>query len=124
MKILLVLTSVLLTSCGTANMLRNGNDDMCKFITEQIGAGLDEAITRELRLETPEGALTKGYSREAWDSYWNNRIYYVWDLGPNTCNGTYKGIVGPEMIRQVILRRQEIGLPPINIEPRNHDKSL
>ena len=93
-------------------------------MTEQISAGLDEAITRELRLEPPDGALSQGYSREAWDSYWNHRIYYVWSVGPDSCNGTYKGTIGPEMIRQAIHRRQEIGLPSINLESRNRDKSL
>ena len=125
MKVLLVLVPVLLTSCSTVNMFRSGDDDMCRYLSQQIDPGLDEAITRELRRqEPPQGALSQGYSREAWDAYWNHRIYYVWDIGPSSCNGRYKGPAGPEMIRRAILRRQEIGLPPINIEDRNREKSL
>lgn len=124
MKVLLVLVLALLTSCSTVNMFRSGNDDMCRYMTQQIDPGLDEAITRELRQEPPQGALTQGYSREAWDAYWNHRIYYVWDIGSSSCNGTYKGASGPEMIRRAILHRQQVELPPINLEDRNRDKSL
>ena len=124
MKVLLALVLVLLSGCGTGNMFRSGSDDMCQYMTQKIGPGLDEAITRELRQEPPQGALTQSYSREAWDAYWNHRIYHVWDVGPSSCNGTYKGPSGPELIGQAILRRQEASLPPINLEERNRDKSL
>ena len=124
MKVLLAIVLVLLSGCSTGNVFRSGNDDMCRYIAQQISPGLDEAITRELRQEPPQGALTQSYSREAWDAYWNHRIYYVWDVGSGSCNGTYEGPSGPEMIRQAILRREEASLPPINLESRNRDKSL
>lgn len=124
MRHLPVLSVILLAGCSTANMLRSDNDGMCRYMSEQIDPGLDEAITRELRQEPPQGALSQGYSREAWDAYWNHRIYHVWDIGPSSCNGTYKGPSGPEMIQRAILRRQEVGLPPINLEDRNRGKSL
>jgi hypothetical protein len=124
MRHLLTLLVVLLTGCSTANMFRSGNDDACRHLYQGIDPGLDEAITRELRQEPPSGALSKGYSREAWDTYWNQRIFHVWSVGPDSCNGTYTGPSGPEMIRRAVLRREEVGLPTINLEERNRGKSL
>ena len=115
---------LLLTGCSAVNMFRSGDDEMCRYLYEGIGAGLEEAISLELRQEPPQGALTQGYSREAWDAFWNNRIHHTWDIGPNSCNGTYKGPSGPEIVRNAINRRQAVGLPPVALDDANRGKSL
>ncbi len=115
--------TVFCAGCSTLNILK-GQDDFCQFMLADLSSGMEEAISRELSKEPPDGALTKPYSREEWDKYWNHRIYYVWDVGPNDCGGTYKGPSGPELIREAIKKRQEVGLPEVNLEPRNTDKQL
>ncbi|NZA27801.1 hypothetical protein H0E84_15590 [Luteimonas sp. SJ-92] len=124
MKAFLVVALALLTSCSIANVFRSGNDDMCRYLLVELDPHMEGAIARESRQEPPQGALTQGYSRGAWDAYWNHRIYHLWDVGPSSCNGTYEGPSGPEIIRRAVLRRQEVGLPSINLEERNRDKSL
>ena len=112
-----------LSGCTVAGLL-SGPDDFCRSTYADFPAGFDDAISRELRQEPPNGALTKPYSREAWDTYWNHRIYYVWSLGPDACGGTYRGPSGPTLIRDALAKRRAAGLPDVNLEPRNHDKAL
>ena len=89
-----------------------------------LGPNMAEGITREIRQEPPQGAITKPYSRAAWDKYWNDRIFQLWKMGTGDCDGTYKGPSGQDLIRKAIARRREIGLPEINLEDRNRDKGL
>ena len=104
--------------------LMSGPDDFCRSMTDDLSVGLADAIDRELAKEPPNGALSKPYSRELWDKYWNHRIFHVWDVGPNSCNGTYTGSSGSELIRSTIEKRRSVGLPPIKIEERNSGKTL
>lgn len=104
--------------------LLSGPDDFCRSLYADFPAGFDDAIARELRQEPPQGALTQAYSREAWDAYWNQRIYYVWSIGPSECGGTYRGPSGPLLVRDAISKRRSAGLPDINLESRNLDKLL
>jgi len=87
-------------------------------------ADFDKAVTRETRLQPPNGALTQPYSRELWNKYWNDRIYYMYDIGPKSCNGTYRGPSGGEMLRYAMEKRRNAALPDLPIEQRNHDKRL
>lgn len=45
-------------------------------------------------------------------------------LGQSLVGGAYVGPPGPEIIRSVLKMRRDRGLPDIEIEERNHDKSL
>lgn len=114
---------ILLSGCSTLNIL-SGPDDFCRSMAADMRPCLDDAIARELRQEPPQGALTKPYSRAEWDAYWNHRIYHLWSVGPDYCNGTYKGPPGPELIRYALQKRRALGLPDVRIEERNRDKEI
>jgi hypothetical protein len=83
---------LLLSGCNTLNIL-SGPDDFCRSTYADLRPGLDNAISKELRQEPPDGALTRTNSRAEWNAYWNYRIYYVWNIGPADCHGTYKGLL-------------------------------
>jgi hypothetical protein len=121
--ILALLLITWLSGCTVAGLLA-GPDDFCQGTYADFPADFDKAISRELRQEPPNGALTKPYSREAWDAYWNHRIYYVWSVGPDTCDGTYEGPYGPTLVRDALAKRRVAGLPDVTLEPRNRDKVL
>jgi len=74
--------------------------------------------------ERPSGFLTQPYSRENWDKYWNDRVYYMWDVGPESCGGTYVGPTGPELIATMLQERRRLQLPDIDYDDRNRDKNL
>ena len=114
---------VLLVGCSTANILR-GQDDFCRQLNADYQESFQRAIQRELAKEPPNGALTQPYSRELWNDYWNDRIYHMWDIGPESCNGTWEGPSGPQMIEYMLARRKSLNLPEIEIEKRNADKRL
>jgi len=115
--------AVALVGCTTLNILK-GPDDFCRSTYADFPAGFENSIARELRKEPPQGALTQPYSREAWSKYWNDRIFYVWTVGPDACNGTYRGPSGPELVEGALARRRAAGLPDIELESRNRDKPL
>ena len=119
------IVAVLLASLGgcTFSNLFTNSDDFCQSINEEIPRLLSDDIDRELRHEPPNGALTKPYSRDLWDNYWNARIERLWDTGPASCNGKYKGPSGPEMIADALAKRRAAGLPEINLNERNRAKS-
>ena len=93
-------------------------------MNEELAPSIDRAIAQELRQEPPNGALTKPYSRSEWDKYWNHRIFYLWDLGPDDCEGTYEGPSGPELIRDALHKRRDLGLPDVRLEERNRAKDI
>lgn len=122
MRIVLLVCALASTGCSTLNLF-TGQDDFCRSMNSNLGPGFEEAVAREVAKEPPNGALTKAYSRELWDEYWNHRIYYVWDVGPEDCRG-YQGPTGPELIRDALEKRRKAGLPEVNLEPRNLDKNI
>jgi len=123
MKALALLLSILIAGCSMLNTFR-GPDDFCRQMSSGYPASLEDAIARESRKEPPNGALTQPYSRAQWDKYWNSRIYHMWDIGPESCNGTYEGPAGPVLIQNALDKRREIGLPKVNLESRNEDKDI
>ena len=122
-KVLALLVSMFIGGCSTLNIFR-GPDDFCRQMSSGYSSSLEAAVARESRKEPPNGALTQPYSRAQWDKYWNSRIYHMWDIGPESCNGTYEGPAGPALIQNALDTRRERGLPEVNLEPRNEDKDL
>jgi len=78
----------------------------------------------ELNKGSPRGYATSPYSRENWDSFWNHMVFYNWELGSQSCGGTYVGRPGPEIIKDIVSYRKSLGLPANNWEKRNGEKGL
>ena len=124
MKInVIAISLVVLSGCSVTNILQT-QDGFCRSLYADFPARFEEDIARELRKHPPNGALTKSYSRALWNEYWNNRIFYVWSIGPESCGGTYRGPSGSDLIRSALTSRQNAGLPPIELEERNAGKQL
>jgi hypothetical protein len=118
----LVIT-IILQGCSSLNIIDDGHG-LCRSLGEEYPESLYTEAQREAKKEPPNGYLTQPYSRKSWDSYWNHRIFYMWDLGPKSCGGTYQGLLGPELINMLIAKRRELGLPEIALEERNSGKEL
>jgi hypothetical protein len=120
MRNIALLVFIFCSSCSALNILE-GPDDFCLLMHSRLRSDFDEAISREISKEPPNGALTKPYSRQEWDKYWNHRIYNVWDIGQDDCGGKYRGPSGSELIREAIKKRRDADLPEIYLEPRNSE---
>lgn len=104
--------------CSLLNTLE-GQNDFCRSMLAEIPERLSEHVTRELRKESPNGALTKPYSRHIWNQYWNDRVFHVQKIGPQSCGGTYAGPPGEEIIENALTARREAGLPELVRKDRN-----
>ena len=114
---------VFISGCSFINIFDDGHG-LCRAIGDDEPARMYRSAERELKKESPNSYLTQPYSRENWDAHWNHRIFYMWDLGPDSCGGTYRGLSGPDLIRLMAKKRRELGLPEITLEDRNRDKEL
>jgi len=108
-----------LTGCGMQNMLRTDTDDCRDYGVEEYVWSINEAIKDEVAHEPPNGYKTKPYEPAQWVEYWNARIFYMYDIGPDDCKGQYRGPTGPELIHYIIEQRRKQKLPEIPLEPRN-----
>jgi hypothetical protein len=113
----------LLSGCSRINIVDDGRG-LCRSINEDYPESLYLVLEDEVNLKSPNGYLTEQYSRKNWNEYWNNRVFYMWDIGPDSCGGTYDGPVGPEIINLMLLRRKELGLHEIEWDGRNIGKEL
>ena len=109
----------MLSGCGTQNMIRTANDDCRDFQAEQMVELFDSAIGEEIAHEPPSGYKTQPYDPSQWIRYWNDRFFYIYDIGPSDCHGQYIGPSGPDLIRHIIQERRQRGLPDIPLDPRN-----
>ena len=123
MRTIALALAFVITGCSTLNVLK-GPDDFCRQMHADYRAFFDDAIAREIRKAPPNGALTKPYSRELWNKYWNDRIYYMYNVGPGDCGGTYRGPSGKEMLEYALEKRRNASLPDIELEARNSGKEL
>lgn len=119
MNRLSVLLALLLSGCGMQNILRTDTEDCRDYRAEEYVWSIDEAIKDEIAQKPPNGYKTKPYDPSQWAEYWNARIYYMYDIGPNDCKGQYRGPTGPELILHIIQQRRKHALPEIPLEPRN-----
>ena len=119
--ILIAICPLLLAGCFL-NTLQGNNSWWRHYAAREIMEGIDKAIGEEVNKESPQGYKTKPYSREAWNNYWNSRIYYRYDLGKTDYNKAYRGPSGPEFIAYILDSRRVGGLPELVIEERNHDR--
>jgi hypothetical protein len=101
------------------NMLRTDADDCRDYFAGELKQTIDQSIQEELAHEPPQGYKTKPYEPSQWQEYWNARIYYIFDTGPNDCHGKYHGPTGPEFIAYIIRERRSRHLPELILEPRN-----
>ena len=112
-----------MVSCSFLNVLDDGHG-LCREVLVNQAESLKADADFELEKGSPRGYASKPYSRESWDGFWNHMVFYNWDLGPDSCGGTYVGQAGPKIIEEVVLYRKSLGLPAINWEERNADKGL
>lgn len=112
---------LLLSGCTFLNVLDDGQG-FCRSINYQ--KSIERALEKEVNLESPNGFIGQPYSRNNWDDYWNHRIFHMWNIGPESCGGTYIGPSGPELIELMFKRRNILGLPRIILEEKNSDKQI
>jgi hypothetical protein len=98
--------------------------DYCRDQTAGLVAWHKSEADRELKHESPNGWYDKPYSRENWDKYWNNIIFHVSKVSPESCNNTYRGPSGTDMVQEILGYRRQLALPDVNLDERNRDKSL
>ena len=119
--LLLAVLVIFAPSC--INMFKGPEDFQKNHFAGLMQRGIDGSIQDEVHERPPSGYLTKGYSRDVWDLYWNRRINTFSDFGKNIREGSarehYQGPTGEEFIQYIIEKRRERGLPEINIEERN-----
>ena len=123
MRVLLLAVAISLCGCTALNV-RAYQDASCRSDKAGLEPWHKEAADSEALRKSPNGWVTQPYSRENWDKYWNDVIYYVWTVGPTDCNGSYTGPYGPEIVGAVIDYRRRLGLPEINLDERNLNKGL
>ncbi len=123
MKYVIFTVPLLMAGCGTQNICSGGND-FCLSMLEEIGPLMNREIERELKMESPQGEITKPYSRKGWNRYWNNRIFHVYSIGEHSCNSKYRGPSGASILAEIMEKRRELGLPELIIEERNHEKQF
>jgi hypothetical protein len=103
--------------------MMSGPDDYLRYhYADVLKDTIDDAFALESTGKPPVGHSTKSYSRELWDEYWNNRIYYIFDLEKGEHRAAYEGPSGAEFIRHMIEERRERGLPEIQLEERNRER--
>ena len=124
-KRIALILGILLTlyGCSFINIIDDGQG-LCRALGEQYPESLYAEVQREANKEPPNGYLTQPYSRKNWNSYWNHRIFYMWDLGSQSCGRTYEGLSGSKLVSLLIVKRRELGLPEIVLEERNSNKNL
>ena len=98
-----------LASCSWPNLIDDGHG-LCRSTMQELPESLYPELERELRKEPPNGYLTKPYSEEVWDEYWNSRYFYMYDVGPESCGGTYRGHDGPYIVTWVMNERRKLGM--------------
>ena len=118
------LLAVALSGCTAAGLLAGARPGaFCNSMMASLPQDHAALITRELRKEPAPGWLTEPYSPAHWNELWNDVVFNTTDVGPDSCKGTYRGPSGRDMVRTIIARRREIGLPEIQLEARNQDKA-
>jgi hypothetical protein len=123
MRLAVLPLAIVASSCSFLGVLA-GPDDFCRSMLEDTPSLLDRDIEQELARKPPSGHLTESFSPELWNKAWNERIWGTWEIGPDSCNGSYAGPTGPEMIRAALSKRRAYGLPEVVLEERNADKPL
>lgn len=113
----------LMSSCTFINVLDDGHG-LCRSSLGNKMESLQADADYELERGSPRGYASQPYSREIWDAFWNNMVYYNWKIGPNSCGGTYDGRPGPEIVIDLVSYRRTLGLPEINWDERNDNKGL
>lgn len=125
MRFAMLLASALLSACSLfVGVLAGNGADFCRTGLADYPRNRDQDVDSELAKEPPNGALTQPFSTELWVKHWNHVIYYGWDIGPNSCSGTYRGPTGPEMLKVALQKRKVYGLPDIPLEERNRGKAV
>ncbi len=104
---------------GCFNVFKGPEDYYKNYHAKGLQQSIDDSITDEFMKQPPSGFLSKGYSREVWDLYWNRRINALYKFEEHSTREHYRGSTGEEFIRYIIEKRRERGLPEINIEERN-----
>lgn len=118
----LILLIAVTWGCSTANIFKGQESYNREHYASTLKKSIDSAIAREIKKESPNGYLTKPYSREIWDEYWNSRIKHIYTLGTERTPKGYVGQNGPGFIKYIIESRAKAGLPPINLEASNVGK--
>jgi hypothetical protein len=124
MKALLLVSCLAMSACGVQNMARTSDQDCRDYFAGEFKESIDRAVAEELAHEPPNGYKTKPYAPSQWQDYWNSRIYYIYNIGPNQCHGGYHGPTGPEFIAYIVQERRAHGLPDLVLEPRNAGRVL
>lgn len=109
---------------GWISYLMSSPSRECRFFNSILLPILLDSVGREVEKESPNGWVGQPFSQENWNRYWNDRVFYAWDVGPSDCDGTYVGPSGPEIMRMVFGERRARGLPDISLEERNVDKAV
>jgi uncharacterized protein YceK len=116
--VLVPLVALLCSSCSTFNLVTDPVKQ-CQADTAGLVAWHQQQADKEALGKPPNGWLTQPYSRENWDLYWNDVVFHVGSVSPAHCSGTYRGPMGPEMVRALLAYRRSLGLPEVNFEELN-----
>lgn len=106
-----------LTGCVAAINERAQN----RWMGGELICGIDSSVVAETEKLLPNGWMTKPYSPEYWQQYWNDRVFYLakYDFQRERTKG-YSGPSGKTLLLYALIQRREAHLPDVVSDERNN----
>ena len=122
-KIILFLLSSLHLFVGcsgtssTMNTFKGSSDYYKHHAADILKESIDDSIKHESNLGAPPGFSDRAYSKANWNTYWNRRIPYIYNVENES--DAYEGPTGQEFVSYLIEQRRIKNLPPIDLSESN-----
>ena len=104
-----------LAGCAAHNMRT-----MVGHMPQDLICGIDMSVIDERDKLLPNGWISKPYSPEHWNSFWNHRAFYLGRFNFNEYP-QYSGPSGRILILYALQQRRELNLPDLVAEERNKE---
>jgi hypothetical protein len=101
-----------ISACTWLNFLHDDDYFYRHYYADELICSIDTAIEDELRRKSPNGYLTKPYSEENWQTYWNDRIYTL-GVKAEPLPATYRGPSTGQYAMYILQSRREFDLPEL-----------
>jgi hypothetical protein len=110
---------VLQPGCHVANMFAGPGDYYRNYYESDSVCSIDQSIEAERDRKLPSGYLTREYSPDHWQEYWNRRLSSYLDESSTDLKAYgYEGTSRIQFAQYILVSRREFGLP--DISPEHH----
>jgi len=116
-----LLIALAATGCSVTNMLAGPSDFYSNHYEELIICSIDTAIEDEIHRRLPSGYLTRKYSPELWQEYWNLRLKALGVESAYEREHGYSGPTNEELARYILASRSKFHLPKIVPEAQTEE---